>query len=437
VRQWFSDAELVTALILFAASLFLHQSTFVPNLSDLNMWDEAAWIQGGQSVLRGIMPAVGDSPLVSVFYALISLPYLKSPFWMIHSASLGRLVLFGLLWLSGYKIARRLPLSPACLFLGLLLVTPLATDMLSFPSDPLYSVLAGLALWQALSFLARQETRHAWFSSLFIGLAALARNDGLLMALVLVPLLQILAPRGRRLRTLVASVVPPVLLVGGVVLVHGLQSGSYSLGTFERTYENFESGQQSVYVGMGDQNAVIESRLEARRLFGTPEENDYSILNAIRRNPQEFLRRLTAVTKHLPSIFLSAYGKRFGAVLLALAVGGILVLLRRQQLRLLVTLGAFALPIASGFAITLIRSGHLQLWWFSVYALAALGLHSLAGGITSGRAVGLWAAAWVARRSTTRNEERSLSSGWISAKNGCAWLLLWPLNARRAPISSW
>jgi hypothetical protein len=395
-RRHVVDADLASALILFAVALFLNQSVFVPNLADLNMWDEAGWISGGRSILGGGVPAVGDSPLVSYFYGIISLPHSNSPFWLVHSASLGRVVLFGLLWLTGYKIARRLPVSPASILLGLLLVTPLATGMLSFPSDPLYSALAGLSLWQALALLSTQDTRHAWASSIFIGLAALARNDGMLMALVLVPLLQVLAPKGRRLLTLAASALPSLLLIGGVVLVHGLQTGSYSLGTIERTYDNFESGQQSVFQGAGEQNAVIEARLEARRLFGTPEDNDSSILNAIRRNPAEFRRRLVAVVRGLPSIFLEAYGKRFGAVLLALAIGGIIALLHQRRLRLLVTLAAFTLPILSGFAITLIRPGHLQLWWFSVFALAAVGLDELAGRIGNGRTVGIWTASWLA-----------------------------------------
>jgi hypothetical protein len=189
-------------------------------------------------------------------------------------------------------------------------------------------------------------------------------------------------------------VLPVVLLVGGVVLVHGLQSGSYSLGTLERTYGNFESGQQIVYTGTGERNATMESRLEARRLFGTPQENGNSVLNAIHRNPSEFLRRLAALISTLPSLYLDAYGKRFGVLLLVLAVTGIVVLLRRKQIKLLMILAAFTLPILSGFMITLIRPGHLELWWFSLYALAAIGLHTMFESLRNGRALIAWSAVW-------------------------------------------
>lgn len=395
LRQGIADHDLILALVLFVSSLFLNQAEFVPNLRDLNMWDEAAWIASGRALLTGWLPTVGGSPLVSILYALTSLPFLNSPFWLVHSASLGRVILFALLWFSAYRIARQLSSrAPAPILLGMVFVSPLAISMLTFPSDPLYSALAGLGLWQTLAFHATHDTRHAWGSSIFVGLAALARNDGVLLALVLVPLLQLLAPKGRRLRTLAGSVIPAAALIGGVVLISGLPSGTFALGTLERTYDNFESGQQAVYQGTGERNPVIESRLEARRLFGTPEENHYSVWNAIRRNPPAYLARVRAIAAGMPSVFLDAYGKRFGAVFLVLAVGGLVSLVRRRQFMLPVILVAFSLPILSAFVITVVRAGHFQLWWFSVYALAAIGLYGMVGSLANLPAVGMWSLVW-------------------------------------------
>lgn len=395
LRQATTNRDLTLGLILFATFLFLNQAVFVLNLEDIDVWDEAWWIATRQVILDGLVPPVGASPLVSAFYALSSLPYLNSPFWLIQTASLGRLILVTLLWLSAYRIGRQLsPLAPAVILLGMLLVTPLATDILRFPSDPLYSALAGLALAEVLAFHFTKSLQHVWASSFFLGLASLARNDGLLLGLVLVPLLVVLAPKTRRLSTLVGSTAPLILLVGGVVLVHGVQSGSYSMGTLERTYGNFESGQQIVTSGTGQRNATIESRLKARRLFGTPEENRNSVLTAIRRNPSEYLRRVVGLARALPALYLDAYGKRFGAVILILATAGIIVLLRRKEFKVLTILAAFTLPILSGFVITLIRSGHLQLWWFTLYALAAIGLHAMGRDIGNGRSVALWSVVW-------------------------------------------
>ncbi|MCX6071586.1 MAG: hypothetical protein NTU91_12145 [Chloroflexi bacterium] len=394
LRRLSGDHLLVLALVLLAAGLFLNQAEFVPNLRDLNMWDEAAWIQSGRAILAGWLPTVGSSPLVSILYALTCLPFLDSPFWLVHSASLARLILYGLLWLCAYRIARRLPTPAAAILLGMTFVSPLFTSLFRYPSDPLYSALAGLSLAEVLAFHANHNLRHAWGSSALVGLAALARNDGVLLALVLVPLLLLLAPKGRRWRALVASVLPPVALIGGVILISGLQSGTFTLGTFERTYSNFEDGQQAVYEGTGERNRVVEARLEARRLFGTPEENHYSVWNAIRRNPVAYLARVRAFSIGLPSVFLEAYGKRFAAAFVVFAAAGFLTLVRRREYKLPVALVAFALPFLSVFVITIIRLSYPRLWWFSVYALAAIGLSELVGALGQWPRVAVWSAVW-------------------------------------------
>jgi hypothetical protein len=395
-RHALDDPLLVLSLVLFAAGLFLNQAAFVPNLRDLNMWDEAAWLTSGRALLTGWLPNVGNSPLATGFFALTCLPFRDSPFWMVQSASLARLILFGLLWLSAYRIARQLPKPAGGVLLGVAFVSPMFTSLLRYPSDPLYSALAGLGLAEVLAFHADHNLRHAWRSSAFVGLSALARNDGVLLTLVLVPLLLLLAPRGRPWRTLVAAALPAVALIGGVTLISGLPSGTFTLGASERMYTNFEDGQLPVFEGTGERNRVIEARLEARRLFGTPEENHYSLWNAIRRNPPAYLVRWRAFFGALPSAFLEAYGKRFGAAFVLLGAVGLIALVRRREYKVPIALVAFALPFLSVFVTTNIRMGYLRFWWFSVYALAAIGLSELVRALGRWSALGIWSALWVA-----------------------------------------
>ncbi len=395
-RNALDDHLLLLGLVLFAASLFLHQAEFVPNLRDLNMWDEAAWIAGGRGLLTGWLPPVGSSPLALGLFALTSLPFRDSPFWMVQSDSLARLILFGLLWLSVYRIARQLPKPAGGILLGVAFVAPMFSSLLRYPSDPLYSALAGLGLAEVLAFHADHNLRHAWRASTFVGLAALARNDGVIVALVLVPLLLLLAPRGRRWRTLVASALPAMALIGGVTLISGLPSGTFTLGASDRMYTNFEDGQLSVLEGTGERNTVIEARLEARRLFGTPEENHYSLWNAIRRNPPAYIARWRAFFGGLPSNFLEAYGKRFGAAFVLLGAVGLVALVRRREYKVPIALVSFALPFLSVFVTTNIRMGYLRFWWFSVFALAAIGLSELVRALGRWSALGIWSAVWVA-----------------------------------------
>ncbi len=140
-------------LLLYLVNLFLIHPAFLLTLDEINPFDEASYINSGRMLLEGNLPSFAGNPLVDVFYALTYLPFWNSAFWLVQSAVLGRLLLFSLLWVSVYLVARQLARwAPPVLMVGLLLVTPLAVDMLRFPSDPLFAGLAGLSLWQLLRY---------------------------------------------------------------------------------------------------------------------------------------------------------------------------------------------------------------------------------------------------------------------------------------------
>jgi hypothetical protein len=380
VSQLYTHKDALIPALLFFLNLFLVYAVFLPNLSDLNPWDEAGYLHAGQVMIDGgRFPALGGNPLTVLFFGLTYLPFKASTYWMVYSASLAKALLFILLWLGTYLVASRLSkFAPTVIALGIFFVTPLAIEMLRFPSDPLFAAMAALSLWQLLKYKASTNHRHLILASFFMGMAAMARNDGLVLFVILV-LLSLMISLQRKVwwRSLLSSLLPFSILIGGYILVYGLATGDYRLGTMERTYENFESGQQVNYSGDGEFNAVIESRLEARRLFGTPEENQYSIFNAIKRNPQEYLRRLTALVKVLPQIILLAYGIRFAVPLFLFAGRGIIELLRRKEYAIAIILCLWPAHLLTGFAITLFRQGHLQFPFYVVFGLAAIGLAAL------------------------------------------------------------
>jgi hypothetical protein len=370
-------------LLLFLANLFLLFPLFLPNLSEINPWDEANYVNKGRELVDlGEWSNYAGNPLVSVLYALTYLPFRSSPYWLIHSDSLARVLLFSLLWWSAVLVAGRLkqPAAPA-ITAGLLLVTPLAAGMLTFPSDPLFAGLAALSLWQLLGYIDEPKPRHLALSSLFLGLAALARNDGLVLFPVFLLLALLLSLRARNWRSLgiaaLAAILPFALLVGGYVLFYGLRTGDYNLGTLERTYLNFEAGQQVLTSPGGELNEVVESRNLAEQYFGSAEENGHSVLRAIQRNPGMYLERLSALLRSIPERLLRAYGIRFGAPLILLALRGAWELLHRKQYWLLAVLLLWPAHLLSGFAITLFRAGHLQFAYYIVFGLAALGLAAL------------------------------------------------------------
>lgn len=386
------------AWLAFLATLVIVYPVFLPTLSEINPWDEAAYINSGHMLVEGAWPSLAQNPASAALYGALYLIVGGSTLWMVYACALGRLALFALLWWGAYSVARRIDgLERPLVVAGLFALAPMALDMLRFPSDALFAGLAALALARGLDALAGGRARDLAVCSAWLGLATLARLDGLIVfpaaALVL------LGARLRRpglLRAALAVALPFAAVVGGAVALRFALTGDPATGVAGRTYENFESGQQLVFAGSGEGNPVIESRLEARRLFGTPEENRSSVLRAIQRNPSAYAERLTALARSLPREALHAYGIRFAVLLGLLALRGAAVLARRRQIAPLLLLAVWPAHLASAVPITLIREGHLQLPFIVVLSLAALGVETMLSDLRRGRGAALWAAALLA-----------------------------------------
>ena len=101
--------------------------------------------------------------------------------------------------------------------------------------------------------------------------------------------------------------------------------GNFNLGIASKSYDSFEMN-QAVLTG-GD---IDLARQETRRLFGTQEENQGSILRAILRNPSAFILRMLANAKTLPDTYFVFFAKKLGAVLLIFAAWGVYALGRKK-----------------------------------------------------------------------------------------------------------
>ncbi|GMR11339.1 MAG: hypothetical protein BMS9Abin28_2169 [Anaerolineae bacterium] len=393
-----ADRTHVAALLAFLISMFLVSAGFFPNLAQINAWDEAVWVNSGRVLLEGQLPSYGGNPLVALFYALTYLPYMESPLWLIHSTSLGRVLLFGMVWIGAYSVAWQLRrLAHPLLIVGLLFVSGISVSLLVFPSDPLFVSFAALSLAQVLAYINSGRLGHIWLSAVLIAMAALARNDGLILGVLLIPAAFIIArPRGNRWKAALGAAVPLAAIVGGYILLYGAITGNLELGTLERTYENFEAGHQAIYAGEGELNAVIEAKREARRIFGTPEENNYSVFRAIGRNPQVYLQRVSVVIRGLPDQLVDAYGKRLAVPLFLFAVRGIWSLITQKHYRRLFIFGVWAVPLASGLVITLFRLGHLRFYFYALFALTAIGISTALKNIESRREQAFWLIALLA-----------------------------------------
>lgn len=371
----------------------LISSVFLPNLSQMNLWDESAYIYSGYTLLtKGYLTIYAFSPLISFFYALTNLPFLASPYWLVLSSSLGRFLLFTLLFTGGYLAASTLKrYGSHWAVLGLLVGTPILTEMYNYPTDPLFASMSALGFWQFMTWYHSRKIRNLALASTFLGLSALARNDGLVIfAAISLAVLFFSWKMPRRWQSWLAAALPFILLVAGYILLRGAVTGDFNPGTLERTYDNFESGQEIILSAKGEYSATIEAYLAAREAFGTPEENHYSVFNAILRNPPVYLARMRALLASLPLTAARAYGARFVLLLGLLALRGVIHLLRQRKSAVLFICLLWLSPLAVGLLNTMIRVGYLRLLYFVLMALASLGAGAILADLASRRGQLIW-----------------------------------------------
>ena len=374
-------AELAIVLLMMLMSAVLSFRVFFPHLRDIVIFDESYYIDQGQSLLRGELPRLAENPLVAGFWAAISLPFRSSPFWMMHAYGLGRFIVFGLLWSGMYAVARTgRRVVPPLLPPGLLLVTPSLIGLLDNSSDGLFAALAAFALSRFIRFLQEGRTLHCIHTSVLLGLAALARNDGLVLVVVAM-VVTAFRCRGRGMfRTLAAMAVPAGLIMMLYAAAHALATGGVDIGLARRSYDAFEQGEGvAYYERYGQRNPYVEGYDAARRLYGTPEENGNSIIRAITRDPRAFGARVVAAIAKTPAQATAAYGRGLrgvGALLLLLALRGGIELWRRGGRTILVAVAAWCgnLPV---YALTFFREGYFLLSYSGLFLLAATGTVAL------------------------------------------------------------
>ncbi len=420
------DAQGVTAWILFPVLLVLSWPFFAPSIRNVAPFDESYYVDRGRLLLEGQVPELAANPGVAAFYAVLQLPLRHSPSWLLLAASAGHLVIVTLLWWATLRLARELgaPLSESAL---LLLVVPSWRRLLENPSDGLYASLSALSFGFVLAFRRRGALRDLEAASFLAGLAALSRNDGfaLLLALPVASLASkppTLSPR----RVLASAMVPYGLVLGAYFLAAALGPHGISIGLLRRTYDAFEQGEGVAHFERyPDKNPYVEGYAASKVLYGTGEDNNYSILRAIRRNPAAFAARVRATIAKIPAQILSAYGggnRAVGLVMILLTCHGAATLVAQGRAVPLLLMALWWASLGA-YMCTFYREGYFLLSVSPIVTLASLGAVELVNPSAPLRGRILWSVALA-------------SAGWYEASQGKAWflpvvgttlLLLWAL----------
>lgn len=361
----------------FALHVVLALPIFTPNLRDIGMFDEAGYVNSGREFLENVtLPAYGNMPLVTCLYALTYLPVRSSAYWLIHSCAIARFMLFSLLWLGAYLVAKQFSyLVPLPVLLMFLILSPALTLLVTVGSHALFAAMSTFALWQALSAYRSRDLRHLWFASVFTSFAGLCRSgEGLVLLTTLLVVSLFVSGRAERLKLVVACIAPFLLIVGGYVFVYRLTYSSSDLGAREYAYNAFEQGHGLAYQHKyGPRNYYVEGQLDARRLFGTPAENHYSILTAIRHNPRAYLSRIPRLLGVATVYAIHVYGGGLGLIIWLLAARGAVELWIRKQYLLLFPLILWPTYLLL-YLLLVFQQTHFLIPFASVFLLAAIGL---------------------------------------------------------------
>jgi hypothetical protein len=396
VEKTRARGDALITLLIFFLNVGMVYPVFLPSLDEIGVWDESSYINRGRELLAGTLPRMSQNPAVALLHALTYLPYTSSPYWLVYSCSLSRFVLFGLMWLASFLVASEIrEMRTPLIMIGLVAVSSIFVLLLTNPSDALFAAMSAFALWQFLCFRRERRMKHLWLCSTFIGLAALSRNEGPLLLVTFVALSLVLfgpAPLTRKgvLLHALAAILPFIALVGGYIAIYAMQTGSFNLGMAQRSYTAFEQGHGIAFAGSyGSLNPFVEGQNDARRLFGTPEQNNYSILTAIRRNPSAYARRIPRMSASAIKGLLYAYNWHFAVLCFAFAARGILALLLHRSYALLATLLLW--PAYSVLYILLIYTEtHLLIPFATVFALAGIGVAAVVTNLDSRRERYVW-----------------------------------------------
>ena len=380
ITQKFRSLSLDILLPIFILLFVLEMVHFFPSLQEINIWDEATYIQSGYLLLtEGALPNLANSPLSSAMFALAMLPVLQSPNFFVLADAIARIFLFSLIFFSASLIARQLkPFANPWVMVAMIFIIPVATTMYLYPSDVLFAGFSGLAFWQMLAFYNRRKRIHLWWASGLMGVGMLARAEGLLLIGVMAVVTLVIAiPKRKWFKDLVAVLLPFIILVGGYILVYGIVKGDFSTGLPQRTYYNFQSGHEGVYSQTGKYTPTVSARIESDEIFGTAEENNYSVFKAIRNNPRIYLERLKLVVPSFVQLAIKAYGNKFILIFIWLSLRGMVALVNKKHTPLVLMGVLWFIPLGVGFLNTFFREGYFMIPYFVVFALSSIGLSAI------------------------------------------------------------
>jgi hypothetical protein len=328
-NRFYKRRTVVALLFLYVLGFILNSSYLLPQIPQINFFDEVIYIESGKNLfLYHALWPFPRGPAISFFYAVI-FPFIpESEFWLLTADLIGRVTAYTLLfisaWLIGTELAHRKlchPLVPVALLTAL----PFYLILLPGPSYWTFVCFVSLTFWAVLNYARTQKLSMLLLAAIGSTLALMSRPDVVFSVSVLIAVMFITRPwRSSRMLVVVVLLAGiPTATVSSYIYAYGHQTGAYIFGGDHKLYDTFQASRQVLFdkkdiKGKLDFNLAKAARLASERDFGTAEENKYSVLRAIARNPSQFARIVwqNTIQYTAPSL-MTAFGVRVPAVGLA------------------------------------------------------------------------------------------------------------------------
>jgi hypothetical protein len=339
----------------------LHIDSLVANLPSL---DESAYLwRGAVLVERLQFHALAWNPTASSVNGLLYLLVGRERLLLEKVSTIRRflsftVILLGTWWIGHLLLGKR----GALLLLLLVGISKPIGLVMANASEAMYTAFAVIACGATLRLVDSFRKQPACSRGLIaigilLSFTAMARIDGLVTALLLLPVIMVL--HYLSYRSMANAVVAGGHLVLAFVLwplvwtiATGVATGDWPLELSRRSYIAFEQGQNVLFADSFLDKPNVPT---AEEVFGSASENRYSILRAALSNPKEFLRRLKRIPRNAFESMQRAYGHSLFPVLILIVPG--LWWLYLSQRRQGLVISTFLVPIVF-YAFTFYRSGY-------------------------------------------------------------------------------
>jgi hypothetical protein len=282
---------------------------------------------------------------------------------------IGNYILFGLLWLSFYALARQLDkYISKYVIIGLLFGLTVYFPILENQSDALFIPLSVLALLFLIRFLETDKLKNLWLASLFVGLGVLCRFEAILLVITLTGFaLGYGLKKYKVVKLLLAAWVPVAAVLAIFFSINLITFGGLNIGADYKSYDSFQMNQAFL---PGSANAEAYARGE--EIFGTMEENQGSIFRAMLRNPLATGERVLANILTLPDLYFGFFGKLQGPLIIIFSLIGLFYLIREQATK--IWLALLIWPVHAFVALIFLTRHIIPQMSYVFIILAAIGL---------------------------------------------------------------